>query len=209
MINVSAIAQLQSDWFSFSDLDRASALLVLKQSGISIRGVAAQLHLSESLLRRLLQALKAPACDLDLARKGNISTNELVRRAKSVSLPPSPQPREMDPLERVRQTRIAADLICEWLIQTELFAPARRAIVEDVQRKFRLMRETGLHLPVVAHSNTPISGIIKQTKPPADDRIHIVGWFAQWLLRWSFCAFPNEVIRDTALDLALQRQVGT
>ena len=68
MINVPSIAQLQSDWFKFSDLDRAAAVLRLNQSGISIRKIASQLHLSESLLRHLLQALKAPACDRDLAQ---------------------------------------------------------------------------------------------------------------------------------------------
>jgi hypothetical protein len=56
MINISSIAQLQSDWFRFSYLDRASSVLRLNQSGISTHQVAAQLHLSESLLRHLLQA---------------------------------------------------------------------------------------------------------------------------------------------------------
>lgn len=63
MINTPSTAQLRSDWFGFSDLDRASAVLAIHLSGVSIRGVAAQLHLSESSLRHLLQALKAPARD--------------------------------------------------------------------------------------------------------------------------------------------------
>jgi hypothetical protein len=37
MTNIPAIAQLQSDWFRSSDLDRASAVLTINQSGISIR----------------------------------------------------------------------------------------------------------------------------------------------------------------------------
>ncbi len=211
MINIPAIAQLQSDWFRFSDLDRASAVLRLKQSGISIRGVAAQLQFSESLLRHLLQALKALASDRDLAQMGKISTNELVRRAKAISLSPSPQPREMDPLERVRQTRIAADLICQWLLETQLFGPAREAIVKEVQRSFRLMKEAGLHPPVAARPDTHASEIIKQTKPPvpADNRTDIVAWFAQWLCRWSFFVFRDDAVRDAALDLALKEQLGT
>ena len=70
MSNTLSIAQLQSDWFKLSDLDRARAVLTIHQSGISIRKIAAQLQLSESLLRHLLLALRAPACDRDLARQG-------------------------------------------------------------------------------------------------------------------------------------------
>jgi len=55
------------NWFGFSDLDRASAILAIHQSGISIRKIAAQLQLSESLLRHLVQALQAPSSDRDLA----------------------------------------------------------------------------------------------------------------------------------------------
>jgi transposase-like protein len=94
MENTPSIAQLQSDWFRFSDLDRASAVLTINQSGISIRKVAAQLHLSESLLRHLLQAFQAPAGDLVLAGQGKMSTNELVRRGKAAGHRRSPHHRE-------------------------------------------------------------------------------------------------------------------
>lgn len=81
-------------------------------------------------------------------------------------------------------------------------------IVREVQRKFRLMREADKHPPAAAHPNTPVSEIIARAKPSAltDNRIDVVAWFAQWLLRWSFRALPNEHIRDFALDLALQKQ---
>ena len=39
MAYTSSIDQLQSDWFKFSDLERASAVLAIKQTGISIRSV--------------------------------------------------------------------------------------------------------------------------------------------------------------------------
>ena len=50
-ISSSAVADLQAHWFKLSDLDRARAVFSIKQSGISIRNIARQLHLSESLLR--------------------------------------------------------------------------------------------------------------------------------------------------------------
>jgi transposase-like protein len=150
MENTSSIAQLQSDWFRFSDLDRASAVLAITQSGISIRKVAAQLHLSESLLRHLLQALQAPACDRDLARQGKMSTNELVRRGKAAGHRRSPHHRETSALDRDRETRIATDLICNWLLTTQLYGPAREAIVKEVRHKFLGMTQAGLHPSVTA-----------------------------------------------------------
>ena len=166
---------------------------------------------SDRQLHNLVQALKAKACDLDLARQGKISTNELVRRAKAISLPPSPQHNEVDPIERVRATRIAADLICDWLLQTELFGPAREMIVKEVQRSLGPMKEAHFHSQVVVRPNTPVFEIIKQTEPPAlvDDRTDIVAWFAQWLCRWSLFAFPDDAVRDAALEMARQQQLST
>jgi hypothetical protein len=205
MTNTSSIAQLQSDWFKFSDLERASTVLAIKQTGISIRKIAAQLHLSESLLRHLLQALLAPICDQDLARQGKISTNQLAGRAKAC-LRPAKQ-HEMLAIDRDREIRIAADLICEWLLQTNLFGPSRETIVQEVQRKFRMWKEAGLHPSAVAPPGTPVSRIIGRTKPPSfDSSIDIVAWFAQWLCRWSLNAFPNENVRDSSLSLALEKQ---
>jgi hypothetical protein len=111
-------------------------------------------------------------------------------------------------IDRDRETRIAADLICDWLLQTQLFGPAREAIVKEVQHKFLIMKEAGRHPSAVAPPGTPVSLIIGRTKPPAliDDSIDIVAWFAQWLCQWSFFAFPAQDIRDAALESARQKQ---
>jgi hypothetical protein len=203
MTNTSPIAQLQSDWFGFSDLDRAIAVHALKQTGISTRSIAAQLHFSEALLRHLLKALLAPADDQALARLGKISTNELVRRGR-VELPPTKN-HETLTIDRDRETHEAADLICDWLLQTNLFGPDREMIVKEVQRKFRMMKEAGLHPSAIAPPGMPVFQIIKCTEPPTltDDSIDVAR-LAQWLCKWSLNAFPNEEIRYAALDLALE-----
>ena len=77
-------------------------------------------------------------------------------------------------------------------------------IVEEVWRKFRIMKEAGKRPSVAAPLNTLVSKIIELTKPALDDRIDITAWFAQWLCKWSFFAFPDQDMRDAALDLALQ-----
>jgi len=207
MTNTPSIVQLQSDWFVFSDLDRARAVLAIHKTGISIRSVAAHLLLSESLLRHLLQALQAPDSDQDLARQGKISTNELVRRAQAGLR--STQPHETLTIDRDQEIRVAADLICDWLLQSQLCGPAREAIVREVRHTFITMKEAGLLLPVAAPTNMPVSQIIRRTKSARPDgRIDIVAWFAQWLCVWSFFAFPDEDIRDTSLHLALEKQAS-
>jgi hypothetical protein len=201
-----SITQLQSDWFSFSDLDRAKGVLAIKETGISVRSIAAQLHLSEALLRHLLKALLASARDQGLASQGTISTNELVRRSE-VGL--SGAKHDGEPTsDRGRESRTAADLICHWLLQTELIRPAREMIVKEVQRKFLLMKDAGLHSSAVAPPDTPIHQIIRLTKPPAmtDDRIDVVSWLADWLCKWCFFAFPDEDVRNCGLSLALEKQ---
>ena len=210
MKNTLSIAQLQEDWHRLSDLARARAVqAIINQSGISIRKIAAQLQLSESLLRHLLQALQAPASDQDLARQGKISSNELARRTKAGLR--STQHHETLTIDRDREIRVAADLICDWLLQTQLYGPAREAIVKEVRHKFITMKEAGLHQTAVAPPGMPVFQIIRRTKPPAltDGSVDIVAWFAQWLCRWSFFAFPDEDIRDNGLSLALKKQRGS
>ncbi len=205
MTNTPSIAQLQSDWFKFSDLERAGAVLAINQTGISTRKIAAHLHFSESLLRHLLMTLRAPASDQHLAQQGKITTNELVRRAKA-SLGTAEHHKT---LTIDREIRIAADLICDWLLHIQLFEPARKMIVEEVRRKFRIMKEAGLHPSAVAPPARPVARIIDITRPAPDDRIHIVAWFARWLCRWSFFAFPDVEIRDNALQLAREMLRGS
>ena len=72
--NSSKISQLHSNWSQLHDLDRAKAVANLRRSGISIRSIARQLGCSESLLRHLLLALRAPAVDLAAARNGDQQT---------------------------------------------------------------------------------------------------------------------------------------
>ena len=76
----SAITDLKVQWPDLHDLDRAKAVRALMAAGASIRKIALQLPVSESSLRRLLQAAQASLEDRFLASKGKLSTNELVRR---------------------------------------------------------------------------------------------------------------------------------
>jgi len=200
-----SIPQLQSDWINLHDLDRAAAIRSIHSSGISIRQIAAQLHKSESSLRHLLIALDAPAQDRALARRGEISTNELVRRSQAAGLRRAARHREEVELERARQIRKAADQICTWLAGIGLSKPNCEMIVDEVRRKFYTIAPAPPTRP--APSDLTVEQIIERTRPPErkDDSIDILNHFILWLLRWSFFAFPDPLIRDHALDIALER----
>lgn len=203
MKNTLTIPQLQSDWINLHDLDRADAVRSIHGSGISIRQIAAQLHKSESTLRHLLIALDAPAQDRALARRGEISTNELVRRSQAAGLRRAARHREEVELERVRQVRKAVDQICTWLSGIPLNKPNCEMIVDEVRRKFHTLAPA----PPIRVDLT-VEQIIERTRPPElkDHSVDILNRFVLWLLRWTYFAFPDPLVRDNALDLALQKQ---
>lgn len=80
--NVATIADLKDKWEQLKDVDRARAVHMIHKSGTSLRKLAKDLNCSPTLLRNLNLAAQATVLDLLLARKGKISTRELVRRAE-------------------------------------------------------------------------------------------------------------------------------
>jgi hypothetical protein len=34
-----------------------------------------------------------------------------------------------------------------------------------------------------------------------------IEWYADWLARWAYFAFPDEIIRDRALNIALDKEI--
>jgi hypothetical protein len=128
-----AIEKLTHDWNQLSDVDRALSLGRIKRSGLSNRKLATMLGRSESLIRRLLLLLPAPAADLIVARAGQISTNELIRRAKAHIQRQAVRQQALRQQQRQRQATKAAKLISNWLNQTGLNGPACEAIVNEVR----------------------------------------------------------------------------
>ena len=154
-------------------------------------------------LRHLLIALDAPVQDRILARRGEISTNELVRRSHAAGLRCTARHREEVELERARQARKAADQICTWLAGIGLNKPNCEIIIDEVRRKFYTLAPAP-----PTRVDLTVDQIIERTKPPEliDDSIDIINRFILWLLRWTYFAFPDPIIRDQALDIALEKQ---
>src|SRR3974377_2033284 len=77
------IGKLKQDWNQLSDPDRALRIAQIKKSGLSNRKIASILGCAETLIRRLLLILHAPAADFAAARNGTLSTTELFRRTET------------------------------------------------------------------------------------------------------------------------------
>jgi len=187
----SAVADLQSQWHTLPDLDRAKAVLAIKQSGISTRQIAQHLDCSDSLLRQ-----------------GKISTNELVRRSKAAGIRRTAMHRETREFERTQASRRACKKICDWLAAEQMSGPYGEQIVNGARHLFAKAEQDGKFPKDAAPTDMPTAEIIKRCRPAElkTDAISFVARHAWWLARWAYYAFTDTSVRDTALDLALDEQ---
>ena len=55
---------------------------------------------------------------------------------------------------------------------------------------------------------TPVEEIIRRCRPkPETEESSHVARYAHWLAVWAFYAFPDTLVRDRALNLALDKQI--
>ena len=206
----SSLADLKTQWAELSDVDRALAVHALHSPSLSFHQLAKELGCSASQLRNLDRAAQAPAEDLDLARKKQISTRELVRRARAAAAQRADQDREALDQKRNQAARKAALTICNWLEERQIL-PAHGEGIIDESRRILAQAEYLDQLPKCSPPppGMPTAEVIIRTKPPASVHpdIESVGWYAAWLARWAFFAFPDSVVRDRALNLALDYQI--
>jgi transposase-like protein len=204
----SAVANLQSQWHSLHDLDRAKAVFAINQSGISIREIARHLNCSEPLLRHLIAALQAPPADRFLARQGEISTNELVRRSKAAEIRRSSTHREAREFERIRASRQGCKTICGWLADEQVSGPYGEQIVDEARRQLANAEQDGKFPSGAAPTDMPTAEIIQRCRPAElkNGSTSFIARHAWWLARWSFYVLTDPWVRDQALELALNEQ---
>jgi DNA-binding transcriptional MerR regulator len=192
-----------------SDLDRAKAVRNLRDSGMSLNQIASQLQCSPSNLRHLLLALDAPVEDKILARRGEISTNELARRSRAAGKRRAARHREETGLEQAREARRAANSVSDWLAEEGMSGPLGEQVIEETRRDFADRELTG-HMPQYPSGvpELPRKELIQRCRPTTlpENNADYIDWYHQWLWRWAFVAFPDPVVRDDALELALQQQ---
>ena len=204
----SALATLQSQWNALHDLDRAKMVNIIKKSGVSIRAIAEFLGFSQSLLRHLLQALQAPPEDRLLARKGKISTNELVRRYKAAEILRTAKRQEALQSQRIRKTALGCTAICAWLAQEGFRGAYGEQIIIEAQRDLANAEQAGKLPPGVAPVGMPVTEIIRRCRPAElkTDALSPIAWFGHWLALWAFYSMPDPAVQYHALELAFEKQ---
>ncbi|MDR3411086.1 MAG: hypothetical protein P4L87_09125 [Formivibrio sp.] len=208
--NASTVADLKNRWDTLHVLDRAKAINTIRQSGISIRSLAVQLGRSEATLRRLLETARAPLLDRTLARQGKISTNELVRRSKAAMASRAAKNRETLECERTKAAQKACQEICAWLREEGLGEAHGEAIADEARRKMAAAEYFETLPASKAPLGTSLAEIIQRLRPPEsiNSDVGSVDWYADWLTRWAYFAWPDSSVRDKALGLALAKQIN-
>lgn len=203
-----AIPHLKSKWMQLPSADRARAVAAIRRTGVSIRQIARDLEVSESNLRHLLKTLNAPPDDQALARQGKISTNELVRRGQATKRQLAVQKRELLEIKRTRSAQKGADQICKWILEEQICHPDGEWIIEEVRREFADRELDGSLSSFPTNAPLPLPELIGRCKPkrPHDGSASSNSWYAEWLCRWTFFAFRDSIVRDNALELALEQQ---
>ena len=202
------ISGLQADWAHLHDLDRARRIAAIKRAGASNYQIASGPQFCESTVRNLLLTLRAPAEDQLLARHNQISTRELIRRGKAATLKQKVQHQAVFERQRNEAARKGAVNICDWFLEIGFTGPTCEQIVEEVRREFSYREQDG-NLPAHPLQELPtLQTLIERSRPkgPIPNDPSVVSWYALWLYRWTFFAFPDSVVRDEALDIALQKQ---
>jgi hypothetical protein len=204
------IAQLRSRWVDLSDVDRAREIDTIHRSDVSINQIGRDLKISASLLRHLLLCLQASEEDQNLARRGQISTNELARRGQAAKKRRAEPPPAVVEARRKESASEGADLICNWILKEDLYGPDCIRIITDVCREFKIREENHSLPPLTKHASLPLNVLIQRSKPkrPIDAGEAALSWYAEWLCRWSFYAFEDAAVRDSALKQALERLSG-
>lgn len=206
-----ALADLKSKWADLKhDLDRAPAVRLVHQKGVSLREIAGELKCSESRLRYLFEAAEAPPADLLRARKGLISTRELVRRSRAAKAVRAAKDNEKEELERRKAVQKGCHTICNWLKEENQSGAHGEAIAEEARQILAEAERDGkLPKAQFPREDMPLEEIILRCRPPefVNADVGSVGWYAAWLARWAFFAFPSSVVRHQTLNLAWDVQI--
>lgn len=176
----------------------------MRRAGMSLRELASHLNCSASLLSYLLRAAQAPAKDRELARSGEISTRELVRRSGSQARRPVPVTREALEFESEYATVQASRVIAHWLDEQKLTGGDRAKVIEQARLRNVHAEESALGSLEAYLPDIPLDELMRIFRPGWQDSegAHSVAWFSEWLARWSLHGIPNDAVRARALEIA-------
>jgi len=198
-----SVADLRSGWRTLHDIEKAGLVAAILAAGMRRRTLAKAVGCSEGSIRRLAVINAATAEEKDLARRGALSTNQLVKQVKSRREDQSRRHRQAKAAEERASAERAAKKILAWL-NAELSPAYAEQIVNEVRLRFARTTPTGKPQKK-APSGMPLGEIIRrcgQAVPESAD-VNFIERYVRWLMLWTYYGFPDREFRDTALNLAL------
>jgi len=204
-----AFSQLQASWHTLDFVDRGYAILSLIKAGVSRRYLARELDCSEGLIRSYLSGLEASPADLQLARRGEISLRELIRRATGRGThTQKSNERSTDPVGQNGSAAPAtADVttVLDWLRKDPLRNANACLILNEVLRALEIS-ERNNHLPALSVPfGMKTEEVIECCRPSLNKFDHYIAWCANWLGWWVVCLIPEAVRRREALTQAIKQ----
>ncbi|MGB0124409.1 MAG: hypothetical protein WBP63_13295 [Silvibacterium sp.] len=199
-----AIADLQKNWHRLHDVDRAPAVEALIQSGISGRSLAKYLNCSDATIRRLRKTLQAIPEDRERARRGEISTNELARRAEANQAVCEARQREASERKRAGEAAKWSREILIWFKADNSRSGYAECILEEARKRVGT-GETGDLRRKDFPKGMKLPEIIDSCRPKHTPDELFVSWFANWLLAWSYQVISDASIWWDSLDQAWKR----
>jgi hypothetical protein len=201
-----AITDLQAQWHTLQDLDRAEAVSTIHLSGVSLRSLARALNCSDGLLRHLLHALEASPEDLALARQGQITTWETARRSMAIRTGRAPMHRDDSEIEMANAIANGCAAIRGWLADQILNNPYGVRVTKEAHRLLVNAEKAGKLSCGQAPAGFTTDEIIRRCQPkePKPQDAEVVSWFARWLAIWTFYVIPNARVRQQALLLSIE-----
>ena len=176
----------------------------MRQAGMTLRELASHLNCSASLLSYLLRAASAPAEDRELARSGEISTRELVRRAVSSGSHPASIAREALAFDCECAAIQASRAIANWLDEQKITHADQSKVIDEARLLNVHADEVALGSLEAYIPDIPLDEVIRIVRPGGQDpdREHSVGWYSEWLGRWAAHWIRDDVVRSRALEIA-------
>jgi hypothetical protein len=191
------------------DLAKARAVAAVASPEVSNRVLAKQLGCSATQIRNfLLIAKKAPWQDQLLARRGKITTRELLRRARAAEAQQKKKEQQTLDDKRTKEAEKGCKTICKWLEQENVWSAHGEEIIDEARWILHGAARLGtLPQGPPPPLGTPLKEIIQRCRPKPEPGELPVSRYAHWLAIWAFYAFPDTIVRDRALGLALRKQI--
>jgi len=201
---LSDVADLRDRWHILHDLDRAQAVKVIHQSGISLRKLAVELNCSRSLLSRLLLAANASPEDLELARHVPMSTRELARKGKAEGISGFARHPEGIAFDLERAAVQGSRTILSWLDEDGISVHDQGPIL--VQIRIHLVNDSRLSQEEIkaalARALLDTITSLPRSARIDPDRTQSPGETALRLALWILQRIPDARVRARSLELA-------